>query len=207
MPDAQNSREGPQVREPSNFLNGRSYGERLAREAFWLPATRGSKKASDRAITLVAEAVHVPAHLLPPRSLKTKHLHHFHAQLSLGQSCHRQKKKKKSCTQFMRTEPLQSCPTLGDPVDCGLPGFSVREGVPQVKILKRIGQDWLPYPSRALYFLLPQPHTLLTRCCPNTCDPNCYTTFTPSSHRGKPKPSRAASGGKPPWTSHMQRWK
>ena len=36
----------------------------------------------------------------------------------------------------------------------GLPGLSVR-GVLQARILERIGQYWLPYPSRALYFLLP----------------------------------------------------
>ena len=28
-------------------------------------------------------------------------------------------------------------------------------GVLQARILERIGQYWLPYPSRALYFLLP----------------------------------------------------
>ena len=32
---------------------------------------------------------------------------------------------------------------------CGLPGFSVRKGVLQAKILERIGQYWLPYLSRA----------------------------------------------------------
>ena len=51
VPDAPSSREGPQAREPSKCLNGWSYGERLAKEAFWLPATRGSKKDSDKAIT------------------------------------------------------------------------------------------------------------------------------------------------------------
>ena len=30
-------------------------------------------------------------------------------------------------------------------------------GVLQARILERIGQYWLPYPSRALYFLQPQP--------------------------------------------------
>ena len=40
-----------QAREPFNCLNGQSYREILAKEAFWLPATRGSKKDSDRAIT------------------------------------------------------------------------------------------------------------------------------------------------------------
>ena len=38
---------------------------------------------------------------------------------------------------------------------CGLPGSSVREGILQAGILERIGQYWLPYPSRALYSLLP----------------------------------------------------
>ena len=56
---------------------------------------------------------------------------------------------------FMRAGSLPSHPTLCDPVDCGLPGFSVREGILQARILARIGQYWLPYPSRALYFLLP----------------------------------------------------
>ena len=49
---------------------------------------------------------------------------------------------------------LWSSPTLCNPIDCGLPGSSVR-GVLQARILERIGQHWLPYPSRALYFLLP----------------------------------------------------
>ena len=44
MPDAWENREGPQAREPSKCLNRWSYGERQAKEAFWTPATRGSKK-------------------------------------------------------------------------------------------------------------------------------------------------------------------
>ena len=58
-----------------------------AKEAFWLPATRGLKKDSDRAITPVVEAVHVPAHLALPASPQAKQLCHLHAQLSLGQNC------------------------------------------------------------------------------------------------------------------------
>ena len=53
----------------------------------------------------------------------------------------------------IHTGSLWSCSSLCDPVDCGLPGFSVR-GVLQA-ILECISQYWLPYPSRALYFLLP----------------------------------------------------
>ena len=89
--DTPDNREGPQAREPSKCLNGQSYGERLAKEAFWSPATRGLKKDSDRATTPAAEAVCVPAHLVPPGPLQAKQLRHLHAQLSLGQSCHRQK--------------------------------------------------------------------------------------------------------------------
>ena len=41
--------------------------------------------------------------------------------LCLGQSCHRQKGHVS-----VHTGSLQSCLTLCNPVDCGLPGFSVR---------------------------------------------------------------------------------
>ena len=54
----------------------------------------------------------------------------------------------------MHTGSLRSCAAFCHPEDCGLPGFSVR-GVLQARILEHIGQCWLPYPSRALYFLLP----------------------------------------------------
>ena len=37
---------------------------------------------------------------------------------------------------------LRSCLTLGDTVDCGLPGFSIRKGILQARILERIGQYW-----------------------------------------------------------------
>ena len=95
VPESPNNTEGPQAREPSKCLSGRSYWESLAEEAFWSPATRGSGKDSDRAITPAAEAVHVPAHLVPPGSPHLKQPHHLHVQPSLGQSCRRQKKKKK----------------------------------------------------------------------------------------------------------------
>ena len=53
---------------------------------------RLEKKKTDRAVTPAAEAVRVPAHLAPPGSPQAKQLSHFHAQLSLGQSCHRGEK-------------------------------------------------------------------------------------------------------------------
>ena len=61
---------------------------------------------------------------------------------------------KKKNLASIHTRSLWSCSSLCDPVDCGLPGFSVR-GVLQARILECISQYWLPYPSRALYFLLP----------------------------------------------------
>ena len=85
---------------------------------------REAHKKTGRAIIPSTKAVCVPAHLAPPGSLQAKQLRHLHAQLSLGQSCHRPKKKKGLV--FMRAVSLLSCPTVCDPVDCGLPGFSVR---------------------------------------------------------------------------------
>jgi len=68
----------------------------------------------------------------------------------------------------------------------------------------------LPYPSRALYFLLPEPPTpLSTRFFQNPYDPSSCTTSTPGLHKGKPKSSRAASGVNlmvySGWMTHMQR--
>ena len=58
--DVPNNREGLQVREPSKCLNGWSYGQRLAKEAFWSPATKGLKKDSERAVIPAMEPVCVP---------------------------------------------------------------------------------------------------------------------------------------------------
>ena len=57
----------------------------------WPQATRGLIKNYDRAITPGVEAVHVPAHFVPPGSSQAKQPHHLYAQLSWNQSCHRQK--------------------------------------------------------------------------------------------------------------------
>ena len=72
---------------------------------------RLKKKDSDRAITPVEEAVCVPAH-----SAARKAAVHLHTQLSLGQSCQRQKSLASMCT-----GSLWQCLTLCYPVDCGLP--------------------------------------------------------------------------------------
>ena len=95
---------------------------KTGQRGLWLPATRGLKKDSYRAITPAAEAGSVPAHLVLPGSSRPRQLCHLHAQPSLGKSCHRQKKSLVSKHGGL----LQLCPTLWNPVDCGLPGFSVR---------------------------------------------------------------------------------
>ena len=99
------------------------------------------EKDSDGAITPAVEEVSVPGHLVPPGPMQAKKLCHIHNQLLLGQSCHRQK----------GLAPMCAGATLWT-VACQA---SVREGVLQARLLQRIGQYWLPYPSRALYFLLP----------------------------------------------------
>ena len=81
---------------------------------------RLKKKDSDRAIAPAADAVCVPAHLVPLGHCPPSNCH---TQLSLGQSSHRQNTLASVCAASLRP-----CLTLCDPVVCGLPGFSVREG-------------------------------------------------------------------------------
>ena len=150
------------------------------------------KKDSDRTLTPEAEAVHVPAHLVLPGSPQAKQMHHLHAQLSLEESCHRQK-----CLAPVHTGLLWWYPTLCDPVDCGMPDFFVRR-VLQARILERTGQYLFPYLSRVLYFLLPYLLSpLRTWCCQNPCNPSSCTNSTPGPHRDKPKFSREVSGANP----------
>ena len=79
------------------------------------------KQLSSRAITPATETIRVPAHLAPPGSPQPQQLRYLHAQPSLGQSCHRLKS-----LASVHVESLQLFPALCDPVDRGLPGFSVR---------------------------------------------------------------------------------
>ena len=122
MPDAQNNRERPQAKKPSKCLSGQSYGETLAKEPLWLPATRGLKKGSDRAITPGAEAVCIPTHLAPQGPRKPSGCTTFTLNSHWGRAA---TGKKMSCACVCRGTSVVS--TLCDSVDCGLPGFSVRE--------------------------------------------------------------------------------
>ena len=89
----------------------------------------------------------------------------------------------------MHAGSLQLCPALCRPVDCGLPGLSVK-GVLQGRILEGTGQYWLSYPSRALYFLLPYlPTPLNTWCCQNCLWPKqLHHLHTWPSLGAKPSP-------------------
>ena len=170
------------AREPSKRLNGRRFGDRLAKEAFWWPATRGSKKDSDRARIPAVEAVRVPAPLAPPGSPQAKQLHHLHAQPSLGQSCHGQRSLVSVCA-----GSLWSCPALCQPVDYVLPGSSVRGFSRQEywSVLASTGchvllehcisccpsrqLPWVPGAARipAIQAAAPPPHLALTGANPN----------------------------------------
>ena len=81
------------------------------------------KKDSDRAITPGAEAVHVPAYLVPLGSLQASSCFTFTPNSHWGRDAH-----SKNCLASMHAGSLRVCLTLCDPVDCVLPGFCVREG-------------------------------------------------------------------------------
>ena len=113
------------------------------------PATRGSKKASDRAITPVAEAVRVCAlgtARVPATQAAVPHSHSTLTGAELPQA------KKQSCIYACRVASVMSNSVTLWTVSCHA---SLSGGVLQARILECIGQYWLPYPSRALYFLLP----------------------------------------------------
>ena len=95
----------------------------------------------------------------------------------------------------VRAGSLQSCPALCDPVDCGLPGFSVRE---RCSPDKNPGAYWpilvtIPFWSTVFPAALAA-NSLEYLVLPEPCDPSSCTTSTPGPHRGKRKPSRATSG-------------
>ena len=157
-----------------------------------MPATRGSKKDSDRAITSAAEAVHVPAHLVLPGSLQAKQLCHLHAQLLLGQSCHKQKKE---ILASMCTGSLWSCLTLQPcrrwpaRLLCQGEGFSRQE-------------YWSLLANTGCHTLLEHSISCCSSrqipwCCQNPCDPSSCTASTPGPHKRKLRSSRAASGANP----------
>ena len=111
---------------------------------------------------------------MPPGSPQAKKLHHLHAQLSLGQRCHRQKS-----LVSMYAGSLWSCPTLCNPVDCGLPGFSVRErGVSRQEY-------WSILANTGCHTLLSSVQfSSVAQSYPTLCDPmNCSMPGLPVHHQ------------------------
>ena len=153
VPDVLNSG-GHQTREPSECMNGQSYGERLAKEVFWLPATRSSKKDWWGRHSCVRGSL-CPCTLGAARVPSTTQLRHLHAQLWPGRSCHRQRKEKKKPFVYAH----RVAPVVPDSLQpCRLwPARLLSSGrrVPEARIPGCTGQYCLPYPSSALYFLLP----------------------------------------------------
>ena len=136
------------------------------------------KKDSDRAITPAAEVV--PGHLAPPGSLQPKQLCHLHAQLSLGQSCHRQKNVLCLCGRVASA--------VSDSADCGLPRFSCQGGgfsrQEYWSVLANTGR-----------------HTLLEHyisCCPS-CQLPCVpgAARTPATQAAAAPPNLALTRAKP----------
>ena len=71
----------------------------------------------------MAEAVHVPAHLVLQGHRKPSSCATFTFNSNWGKAAAGKK------VLYLHTQGrFGSVPTLCDPVDCGLPGFSVREG-------------------------------------------------------------------------------
>ena len=147
------------------------------------------------------EAVCVLAYLVLPGSPQAKQLCHLHAQLLLGQSCHRQKKSLAP----MHAGSFQQCLTLCNPVDCGLPGFSIRWGYPPARTMEHMGQYWLPYPSifpAALVANTPEYLVL-----PESLQPKQLHHLHTWPLQGQTQVLQGSLRSKPQWTTHMQRWK
>ena len=85
----------------------------------------------------------------------------------------------------MQTGSLRWCPTLCDPIDCGLPALSVR-GVLQARILELIGQYWLPYQEHHIF------------CCPSRQPPWVPgAARNPANQAAVPPPQLILTGAAP----------
>ena len=96
----------------------------------------------------------------------------------------------------MCTGSLRSCPTLCDPVDCGLPGFSVG-GFSRQEYWSVLANTGCHILQEHYISCCPSQQLPSTCCCQNPCDPSSCITSTPGPHRSKPKSLRAASGANP----------
>ena len=98
---------------------------------------------------------------------------------------------------FMHAASLWSCSTPCNHVDCGLPGFSVREGFSSQEYRSVLANTGCHALLERCISCCHSHHVPSFWCCQNPCNPSSCTTSTPGLHRGKPKFSRAASGANP----------
>ena len=123
----------------------------------------------------------------------SQQLHHIDAQLSLRQSCHRQKifciyAHRVASVEFNSLRPCRLWPAM---LLCQGKGFCRQE-------------YWSLLATTSFHTLLEHYISYYPSCqppstwgCQNPCDPSSCTTSTPGPHRGKPKSSKAASGENP----------
>ena len=176
-------------------------GRKTGQRGLLIASYQRLEKRLCRAITPAAEAGCVPAPLVPPGPLQTKQPCHLHAQLSRGQSCHRQKK---SCIYARRvasavSSSLRTCRLWPARLPSG--EFSRQE-------------YWSVWANTGRHPLLehctsccPSRQLPSTWCCQNPCDPSiCTTPHTWPSQR-QTQVLQGSPRSKPQWTTHMQRWK
>ena len=89
----------PRQGSPLSASTGRATEKDWAKSPSDHQLQEAQKKDSDRALTPVMEAVCVPVCLAPPGPPQAKQLCYLHAQLSLGQSCHKNLAILHLCTQ------------------------------------------------------------------------------------------------------------
>ena len=131
------------------------------------------------------EAVYVPAHLVPPGSPQAKQLHHLHTQLSLRQSCRRQKM---SCVYAHRlasvvSDSLGPCGLWPARLLCQGGGFSRQE---YWSILANTGCHTVLEHFISCFCSRQTP--LSTWCCQKPCDPSSCTTSVPGLTGANPSP-------------------
>ena len=157
-----------------------------------MPATRGSRKDSDRAVTPAAEAVRVPAHLAPQGPHKPSICATFTLNCQWGGAA----TGKKSLASVL-TGSLWLCLTLCDAVDCALPGFSVKEGGLQPRLLVAI-PFWSTIFPAALASNSPEDLELPEPLQPNQLH-HLHTWPTP----GRTHVLQGSLRSKPQWMTHM----
>ena len=179
----------------------------LTKEAFSLPATRGLKKDSHRTITPAAEAGRVPAHLATPEYLQAKQLCYLHAQLSLGQSCHRQKNSYIYVHRviLVLSDSLQPCRLWPARLLCQRGEFSRQE---YWSVLTKTGchtllEHYIPTALAAN----PLEYLMLLLVLPEPLRPKQLHHLHTWPSQGQIQVLQSSLRSKPQWTTHMERWK